>query len=81
MTTPPAPAWRTIESAPLGERALIYNPATGVKIARISESVGRDGLDCVLECQWDGSVDACKFYPVPTHWMPLPSPPKDCAYE
>lgn len=61
---PAAPAWQDISTAPKDERVLVFNGA--VRLARFN--FGAVGW------AWSDGFGACR--PLPTHWLPLPSPPK-----
>lgn len=56
--------WKTIESAPVGKEILLYEP---------DYVAGRDVLTArIVSGYWPTT------YPrKATHWMPLPSPPKE----
>lgn len=59
--------WQPIETAPKGERVLVYFPRTGRKEAMIIAASNPTGS------QWWAKHIGNLF---PTHWMPLPEPPK-----
>jgi len=62
--------WQPISTAPADMDVLIYDPRDGVFKARLSSGSWTclDGF-----C---GSGDCCPSEYAPTHWMPLPEPPK-----
>lgn len=71
--TEPTTNWRAIETAPRDRRILLWNGVTGVYSAEwmpLPESA--DGVWPLL--QWGGKTG--RWFPEPTHWMPLPEPPK-----
>ena len=65
--------WKTIDSAPKdGTLILLFEPGN----KSIPDDVG-----FVCAGIWDAEnwYDGVSGYPEPTHWMPLPSPPKETA--
>ncbi|WP_417825453.1 DUF551 domain-containing protein [Thalassospira povalilytica] len=62
--------WQPREALPANVREFIaFNPVVGRYIA-IQD---HEGLLC---SRWEGSTVGGHWYPEPTHWMPLPEPPK-----
>lgn len=62
--------WRPIETAPGDQRAILcFNQVMGVFIARKWDEHDYTCID------WNGVSG--KWYPKPTHWMPLPEPPEE----
>lgn len=62
--------WLPIESAPKnGTRIMVYNSVTGTYC---SSSI--DGEWPFYG--WNNYGNVGIWYPVPTHWQPLPDPPK-----
>jgi hypothetical protein len=71
--------WQPIETAPRDGTQLLLG------IAAIDGAGG-----CVFDGWWEGGgwtngeldyEDGLMHYPHVTHWMPLPSPPKDASHE
>jgi hypothetical protein len=68
--------WQPIDTAPKDKTAiLVWCPNIG---GRVSQQTGLTGFHIVaryydgcLEAEWNGDV-----IPKPTHWLPLPPPPK-----
>lgn len=60
--------WRPIETAPKDGTAVLLNlPEMGDVVS---------GAFC--DGRWeDNGMAQCRFMGDPTHWMPLPEPPKD----
>ena len=80
-------SWQPIESAPKdGTAVVLYTPPGEytvnfrTKEKKLSEPKVGEGL--MLSDEWHWANDSCSccygpIYPVqPTHWMPLPEPPK-----
>jgi hypothetical protein len=73
-------AWQPIETAPKDGRSIIgWN---GDRVAEMSWTDTRDDNDNYGWCE-SGFTDGGMLYwcnniadPTPTHWMPLPEPPK-----
>ena len=61
--------WRPIEDAPANDRILAYNAVVGIYLTKRS---GKDEFPCF---DWGGMRG--RWYPRPTHWMPLPDPPEE----
>ena len=70
---PPANAWQPIETAPRDGRDFIaYNKFTGPYITA-AKAMPPDGeIRYPMHC-WHGVKGS--WFPEPTHWQPLPSPP------
>lgn len=68
--------WQTIDSAPKDARILICDIQNGHKIVREAE---------FFSGKWVAHFTLIDGYPIPdfychpTHWMPLPEPPKDVS--
>ena len=63
--------WQPIETAPYGERILVYNPVCGIYSSERVDS-GEYPLGI-----WNGHFGP--WYPAPTHWMSLPEPPESTS--
>lgn len=59
--------WQPIETAPGKGDFIAYNPVTGPYLTRREDEH--------FPMRGWGSMDG-KWFPSPTHWMPLPEPPK-----
>lgn len=60
---------------------LVYNPKDGIHIGEfnfdeLSEYYEKDGSYTTTNCGWHTQYEWAP-YMSPTHWMPLPLPPKD----
>lgn len=71
--------WQLIETAPKdGMPIIVYSPENGVFTAEYTESL----CDCCYpeerhgEEAWFASTGEDLTDDMPTHWMPLPTPPK-----
>jgi hypothetical protein len=65
LSSDPAQGWQDIETAPKdGTEVLLLFPSDTKRTGYWAKSIQR----------W--SVDAVVSMPLPTHWMPLPEPPK-----
>lgn len=60
--------WQPIESAPKDQHVIVFNAVAGVHEALWVEGHGW------LITQWAGQTG--RWWPSPTHWMPLPEPPE-----
>jgi len=60
-------AWQPIETAPQDRRVMVWKEATGIYISEFE-----DGEWPMHGWGRRGGV----WYPRPTHWMPLPEPPR-----
>lgn len=66
-------SWQPIETAPKGEHVLLYDPSWEGDVPNIY--IGGWTGSCWCVCH-EADMDVIE----PTHWMPLPSPPrKDSA--
>ena len=74
------PGWQPIETAPTKGRIMLHRPTSGMS----EPDIGDFDNDCYAkkprpywssERRWMG-VSWCRTH-TPTHWMPLPKPPKD----
>ena len=59
--------WQTIETAPIKEKIDLWSPTYG----RCPDS-----MQMAKGHFWDNSYRPRRIYD-PTHWMPLPNPPKE----
>ena len=59
--------WQPIETAPTKGKILLFTPGRGVEVGYWYES----------ELMWDRGWSSKKMQrsELPTHWMPLPTPP------
>ena len=73
MTDQPGPSWQSIESAPRDTEILVYTPPWGAIIASYSEEFG----EWLSRMQVPVSIR--EESEMPTHWLPLPSPPDGVA--
>ncbi len=62
--------WQPIETAPDGERVLVFSPGEELAVCEAIVDGGGRYYDPVY-LEWDGRGA--------THWMPLPEPPKEIA--
>jgi hypothetical protein len=65
--------WQPIETAPKGEPVLIWAKEWnewGMFVAKLCKHDGTWDLQGATGYEWESSFDT------PTHWMPLPVPPK-----
>lgn len=78
--------WQPIETAPELTKLLVLRRDGEMHVASIS---GYDRKFGVLSVDF-GNVTTCIFFPVsddysagdaPTHWMPLPEPPKEPSHD
>ena len=60
--------WKPIQTAPVGTPILVWGPEDEFAVA---EYEGRSNRACHLSYSFG---EYCDVYP--THWMPLPEPPK-----
>lgn len=68
--------WQPIETAPKDTEVLVWDPSQGcVYIARQTPFYNTpfEGVRCLLGHHWETGEGG---YGTPTHWMPLPEPPK-----
>jgi hypothetical protein len=65
--------WQPIETAPQGQRVLVYLGGR-VTIAQDININKENDEDQQWVLSWHGPISINEM---PTHWMPLPSPPKD----
>ena len=83
VTMPPQMVWLPIETAPPtsahGRRVLITNGEV-VTVGWYEKTYSNDARPWHAECEIDedgyGWVGVGRLDPQPTHWMPLPEPPK-----
>lgn len=80
--------WRSIETAPRDVEVLVYDPDRPVTLSRFNSSSRgwlyvaywseRDGVGRSRpEGYWMSNADDDDYlHGEPTHWMPLPEPPK-----
>jgi hypothetical protein len=64
--------WKPIDSAPKDEEILVYTQSWGPIVAVLSEEFGQ----WLSRMQVPVTITAEE---APTHWQPLPSPPRDTA--
>ena len=74
--------WQPIETAPTNKRVLIFIPKAEILGSAVYRAIKVVDLGAT-ESRWHvsalyGGIDIDPFY-APTHWMPLPEPPKDGA--
>lgn len=69
-------SWQPIDTIPKGayERVLIYVPSPHFPSGRVYLTWTYDGKKF-----YDDSEDWLLMGEAPTHWMPLPEPPKEAA--
>lgn len=74
----PAPAgWQDIATAPMDwSNIILFDPERELSVFEGYYSMKDGGFDCWMEDK--GPISEKAF---PTHWMPLPSPPKPLSYE
>ncbi len=78
MPDDPGSMWRPIDTAPKdGTRVLLYATLFGASLG--GHDLEKDYGQWVIIAAWDDQygmwLDGSQCTPVPTHWMPLPSPP------
>lgn len=75
------PEWRTMDSAPeSGDVILVYRPDSGVFSAHYVEEDAHTSNYLNPpegECYWFSTCGDDLTNEMPTHWMPLPQPPKE----
>ncbi len=65
--------WQPISTAPKdGTEVLVYRKDAGIFMASFREAADEDG-----ECYWFSISGEDLTGDLPTHWMPLPEPPKE----
>lgn len=71
-------SWQPIETCPKETEVLVwFGPQVGVKSAEYTDLYGDDiWFWCVNDCKFDPHPVRRFCSPYPTHWMPLPEPPK-----
>jgi hypothetical protein len=76
--------WKPIETAPKdGTAVLLYGPdlptpvVATLKMHELVRSYPSKGFGRSVTFKWHDTVRGFEVYPPPTHWMPLPSPPKE----
>lgn len=69
----PKTQWQPIETAPEGRDVLVFSEETGECFVAFWGTC-KGGYD--YEWLFARSKDACFVVKTPTHWMPLPEPPK-----
>ena len=66
--------WQTIDTAPKDGTGFLYFQKLPFGQKWIGSGIWHDGK--FIHVQWNG--DECDWTTIsPTHWMPLPDPPKD----
>ena len=70
IAVPEALEWRPIETAPRDKRVLIANSDSEVWLATLRRVGPRAGI------RWEHAGLGRVMF-IPTHWMPLPPPPKE----
>ena len=68
--------WQPIETAPINDEVLVYNPKFGVLIGWINHNLdAQKPRPYWVYDNVNKSKKESRAYP-PTHWMPLPEPPE-----
>jgi hypothetical protein len=70
------PLWQPIETAPKDEMVLVWSEDGWAICAELVSMSDYGGYDDFGECYMWVSDDDLRLLFFPTHWMPLPEPPR-----
>lgn len=69
-------AWQPIETAPKDVSVLCYDGVEGYYEGKLVEVMEFRGVGCASQLAWHWHNKSANRYSRPTHWMPLPDPPR-----